>query len=83
MANNIEPGPLDTSHDDLSYGTPRRGGGPDDNAGHDQNDDGPGAPVPDPDGAATGSEAGEQVSNEPKPLSDMAPPGQDQVQGSD
>ncbi len=82
MPNNTEPGPPDSSHDDLSNAGPRR---PDkvvsDNAAHDRNDDGSGAPYPDPDTTAKGSEAGETI--EKKPISDMAPPGQDRVQGSD
>ncbi|MEQ1728178.1 MAG: hypothetical protein ABL982_07325 [Vicinamibacterales bacterium] len=75
--------PPDTSHDDVSSSASRRRGNAAGNEAHEQNDDGPDAPYPDPDGAATGSEAGERVSPEPKPLSDMAPPGQDAVQGSD
>jgi hypothetical protein len=82
MPNNRQPGPPDSSHDDLSNPGSRR---PDtavtENEGHDRNDDGPGAPYPDPDTAASGSEAEETITK--KPLSDMAPPGQDEHQGSE
>lgn len=82
MPNNREPGPPDPSHDDLSNPGRRR---PDavvsDNEAHDRNDDGPGAAYPDPDTTASGSEAKETITK--KPLSDMAPPGQDDLQGSE
>lgn len=79
MPNNMPPDP---SHDDLSNPGPHR---PDaavsDNAAHDRNDDGPGAAYPDPESTAKGKEAKETITK--KPLSDMAPPGQDDVQGSE
>ena len=82
MTNNREPGPPDPSHDDLSNPGRRRPDAPvSDNEAHDRNDDGPGAPYPDPDTAAAGSEAEETITR--KPLSDMAPPGQDDLQGSE
>ncbi len=82
MANTPAPGPPDPSHDDLSNPGRRRSGTPvTDNEAHDRNDDGPGAEYPDPDTTAAGSEAGETITK--KPLSDMAPPGQGDVQGSE
>lgn len=76
----MEPQPPDPSHDDLSNPGPHRPDTPVvDNEAHDQNDDGPGAPYPDAD--STASEATQTGTK--KPLSDMAPPGQDDLQGSE
>lgn len=86
MANNREPGPPDPSHDDLSNPGPRR---PDaavvENEAHDRNDDGPGPPEEKPDAKSESDDTptahahGEKRVR--KPLSDMAPPGQDALPG--
>lgn len=87
MANTREPGPPDPSHDALSNPGLR---GPDstvvDNTAHDRNDDGLGPPEKEPD---TESESGDTAPALPKgektvrkPLSDMAPPGQDNLTSS-
>ncbi len=78
MPKTMDPKPPDSSHDDLSNAGPRGPAAPVvDNEAHDQTDDGAGAPYPDSDSTASGSEATKPVTK--KPLSDMAPPGQDQT----
>ena len=79
---NTNERPPDPSHDDLSNpGRHRPDAAVVDNAAHDRNDDGPGPAYPDPDSTASGSEQSETVAK--KPISDMAPPGQDEIQGSE
>lgn len=88
MPNNMKPGPPNPSHDDLSNPGPHR---PDsavvDNDAHDRNDDGPGAPESEPDsdpGDDDPTSAHAREEKAPKRiLSDMAPPGQDEVRGSE
>jgi len=80
MANETQTGPPDPAHDDLSNTGPERTEGiPEfDNDSHDRNDDRPNRT---PSGSGELRPPEEKTTG--KPISDMAPPGQDEAAGSE
>jgi hypothetical protein len=80
MANETLTGPPDPAHDDLSNTRPERTEGiPEfDNESHDRNDD-----RPDRTSSGSGERRGPEEKITGKPISDMAPPGQDEAAGSE
>ena len=80
MTTDNATGAPDPSHDDVSNPGPTPPNAPVvDNDAHDRNDDGPGAPDPEVERREPLPNPKEKIVE--KPISDMAPPGQDGPEG--